>query len=664
MVIYYYLLFLISLGILFLTGHTIMALIDRKIKGVYTNTFFKLFLGLLGCISFYSLIKTSGITINIGIILIGLLYYFSTKQKINLKMFKANIQLNKTVLLPLISVVAFSSVYFFWKYYCLFNHGEEYPIVINSDSIYHSNLSIFLNEFGIESLNTNYFYPPDGTSPYHYFEGWTIAFFSYVFNLNHWITEECIVYPMLASIVVAGTWALFENFVILTNKNKLLGILTVFFSGFYIPQIVEGLSIFNYTDSYNYGYNAIDEFWGLKLIIAYILSIAGLLLLINKKIIHSVLVFLLLPIVSITLAPGILATTFTFLFLIILFKKKIKIDISIPIYSLLYPFIVGLFILSFYFFTGSKTEFITPPKSVDIINNLNSILAIKSKIVLFMIRILQLILLYSPVLILLLISYFNGDKLILKEQLKKLKTSFFLIILVTTISLMVWLTLSFAFVSKGYYFYPVLPFLNIISVVLIIVSLNNIKSIKLLWISRIVVCSAFCFFIFRTNEIYTNNKITLWDIYSKEYIANVNKECSKIKNKIGGKIEGRAFFDNGVYNDNIDKLGNYLSGFYPKADSAFVPTSLSSIDVTQNQLEKIVNKNYILKTPIYLFSNKLKKYNKDITNDQIRFYFIKKHKIEYLFLNKGIELAENLKPYLKKQIKDKKSGVTFILLDF
>lgn len=663
MIFYYFTLFFISLLFLFLLGHAILSFFPANSEKPYLTSFFKLFVGLFASITFYSILKTGGITINIGLVVLGILFYFQSKEKLDFTQFKHRIKLNKKDFIPFFYIVCFSSVYFFWKYYCLFNHGEEYPIVINSDSIYHSNLSIFLNEFGIESLNTNYYYPPDGTYPYHYFEGWTIAFFSFILNLNHWITEELIVYPFLAAIVVSGTWALFEKLGILTFENKVLGLITVFFSGFYIIEVVDGMALFDYLDNYTYGYNAIDEYWGLKLIIAYIISIAGLLLLIEKKIILSILLFLFLPIVSITLAPGILGATFSLLFIVIVFDKKFKFNLNLPKYSLLFPVVIFLLIALFYLITGSKIAFITPPSKENIINEFSSIISIKDKIKLFGIGLVQILFLYSPVFITLVLSYFIGNKIILKEQLKKIKITLLLSFLVITISLIVWLILYSAFVSKGYYFYPSLPFINILSVIIIAISVSALKSNYIVWGVRIGLVFAFYFFIQRTNEIYTNNKITLWDKYSKEYIAQVYKECSKIKNKMGGKVEGTSFFDKGVYNDNIDKLGNYVSGFYPKADSAFVPTSLSAIDVTPKQLEKIVNKNYILQTPIYLFSNKLKQSNKELTNDQIRFYFIKKHKIEYLFLNKGIELAENLRPYLKKQIKDKKSGVTFILLD-
>ena len=188
------------------------------------DLFYKLFIGVLSIVSFYSLTKTSGKTINIGLILIGITYVILTKQKIDLNSYKQKCKLTKNELLPLLSLFTLSLLIFIWKYYCLFNNGQDYPIVINSDSIFHSNIAVFLDKTGIESSNTNYFYPPDGTHPYHYFEGWTISLFASLFKLNHWITEELLVYPLFALITISGMWALIEKFTSLNTITKIISI--------------------------------------------------------------------------------------------------------------------------------------------------------------------------------------------------------------------------------------------------------------------------------------------------------------------------------------------------------------------------------------------------------------------------------------------------------
>lgn len=641
----------------------VISLFPIQTSNKYTILFYKLLLGLVVTITLYSFIKTNGVTINSGFIFFGGLLLFLNRSKIDLTHYFERVKNYKPDIPLLASVFIFASLIFFWKYYCLFHNGQDFPIVINSDSIFHSNISIFLNSTGVESLNANFLYPPDGTHPYHYFEGWTIAFFSFLFNSNYWIIEESIVYPIFAAIVLTGTWALSENFIKLNFFTKLGGLITVFFSGFYFAELSEAWRILNVKETYTYAYNAIDEFWGLKLVVAYIFVIASFLLFIERKILTGIIVISMLPIVSITLAPGILASVSVFIVSMILFRKKLKIDYSISIYSLLIPFSVFVFIAFFYAFSGSSTEFITIPSSSNIITEVNSIAAIKNKITLFSFRIIQLLLLYSPVWIIMIISIFTSDKNTWREHFKKLASPMFLLGFVVIISLTISLLVSFAFGSKAYYFYTSLPFINILSVLLLIIAQHTIHFKILKWSVRIIIISFMIFFMNRTRTIYSQNKSKLWDQYSEDYIQEVYNLSLGIKNKIGGRIEGPMFFNYPIIIDNIDFLSPYTSGFNKKSNDSFILTSLSVIDITQKQLDNMLNKNYILTAPMYIFTKQLKKSNQFSSNENARLLFIKKNKIEYLLLNKDVTLDESIKPLVKKQIKDPKSGITFILID-
>lgn len=663
MIFYYLLLFSLSFLLLYIVGHMIISIFPIQVSNKYTNLFYKLLLGLVVTITLYSFMKTNGVTINSGFILFGGLLLFLNRSKIDLTHYFERIKNYKPDVPLFANVFIFASLIFFWKYYCLFHNGQDFPIVINSDSIFHSNISIFLNSTGVESLNTNFLYPPDGTHPYHYFEGWTIAFFSFLFNSNNWIIEESIVYPIYAAIVLTGTWSLIESFVKLNFFNKLGGVITIFFSGLFFEGLSETCSLFNIKETYTYAYNAIDEFWGLKLVVAYIFVIASILLFIERKILIGIIVISMLPIVSITLAPGILASVSVFIVSILLFRKKLKIDYPISIYSLLIPFSVFAFIVLFYAFSGSSTEYITVPSISNIITEINSVSAIKNKITLFAFRIIQLLLLYSPVWIIMIISIFTSEKNTWKEHFKKLTSPLLLLSFTVVISLIISLLVSFSFGSKAYYFYTSLPFINILSILLLIIAQHTINFKILKWSVRIIIISFMIFFMNRTYTIYSQNKSKLWDQYSEDYIQEVYNLSLGIKNRIGGRIEGPMFFNNPIIIDNIDFLSPYTSGFNKKSNDSFILTSLSVIDISQHQLDNMLNKNYILTTPLYLFTKQLKKSNQFSSNKNARLSFIKKNKIEYLLLNKDVTLDESIKPFVKKQIKDSKSGITFILID-
>jgi hypothetical protein len=657
----YLFLYLFSFTLLFLVGHCVLLLFSTNKESNFSTLFFKLFIGLVGSISLFSTLKTNGLTINTGLLFIAFLYILITKQKLNFTNYFQRIKLTKVDYIQVSSLIILSSCVFFWKYYCLFNNNQEFPIVINSDSIFHSNISIFLNSVGVESLNTNYYYPPDGTHPYHYFEGWTIAFFSFIFNLNAWITEEIIVYPLYALLIISGIWSLIEKITPLTLFSKIASISVLFFSSFYIANLSQFGSVFNLKDTHCFNFNAIDEFWGLKLAVAYIFSLAGINLLIDKKIIPSTLLLLALPIVSITLAPGIFMATSLLLFTLFIFRKKIKLDSTISFYQVGIPILIFLFIILFYRFSGASQEYIATPSKADFLNEFNSISAIKNKISFFIYRILQIIVLYAPVWILFLVSYFS-NKLNWKNKLSQLSLLFYFIVFLVNSSLIVWLLLSFGFGSKAYFFYASLPFINIFSVLLLIISqeLTNSKTIK--WSIRFFILLTFSIFAFRSYSIYTENKKKLWDIYSVEYLKKVFLISKKIENKKGLKIEGGKSYDSPIVIDNINTLSPFLSGFTNKYNENFSLISLSSLDITKKQLKNTINKNYVLLTPINLYKKQLISNNKFYSNQKTKLSFILKHKIEYIFLNKNENLDPIIKPFVKRKIIDPKSGTSFILI--
>ncbi len=640
----------------------IISLFQHKIKHIYSKLFFKLFTGLITSITVYSLLRTNGETINLGFILIGSLYYFLTKQKIEWNGYKERVKSSKKEWFSLITLFGFSSVIFLWKYYCLFNNGQNYPIVINSDSIFHSNISIFLNSVGIESSNTNYYYPPDGTHPYHYFEGWTIALFSFFFNLNTWITEEIIVYPLYALLIISGIWSLIEKITPLNLFSKLVSISVLFFSSFYFGDLSQFGFIFNLKDTHCFNFNAIDEFWGLKLAVAYIFTIAGINLLIDKKITPAILLLLGLPILSITLAPGILMSTSLFLLGIYFFQKKINLTSKISFLHLGIPLLIFLFIILFYRFSGASQEYIKIPSKDEFLIEFNSFSAIKNKISLFIFRILQIIVLYCPVWILFLISFYS-NKPNWKNKLPQLSFLFYFTVLLINCSLLVWLLLSFGFGSKAYFFYASLPFISVFSVLLLIISQEVTNSKRIKWGIRLFIILMISIFTYRSYSIYSENKKKLWDNYSTEFIAKVYDASNQVKNTLGGRFEGNEYFNNPVFIDNVDHFGPFLSGFNKTRHRSFITTSLSSIEVTKEQLKNTLNKNYILTSPFYIFQKQLKKSKKFISCGQAKLEFIKKNKIDYLIVNKNIELDSVIKIYIKKQIKDPKTGISFVLLN-
>ena len=660
MFFYYFLLFILSISLIYSTGHIALSCFSCESSKRYFFPFFKLFTGLLVVVFMYSFLKTGGKTINSGFVLIAILFYINSPHKIDLLKYRERLKIKKNDIITLLSILLFSSFIFIWKYYCLFNEGQEFPIVINADSIFHSNIAIFLNSSGIESLNTNYYYPPNGTHPYHYFESWSIAFFSFLLHLNYWVTEELIVYPIYALLIITGIWALIEKFTPLTIINKIFSVSVLFFSSYFFEHLIEISSLFNLKETYSFNFNALDEYWCLKLAVAYIFSIACLLLLIDKKTILAIIILLGLPLATISLAPGILGACSIFLFCCFLLYKKTAYKKTFI--SVFMPVVIFCFITLFYLITGSTTEYITTPSPDILLNELTSFVSIKSKVVLFIYRILQLIIFYSPVWIIFMLSFFTS-KGIWSKHFEKLKGTLVFTIILILFSLVVWLLLQYSFGSKAYFFYASLPFINILSVLFLIFSKDFTQSSIVKWSIFIFIFFTMTLFSLRSYSSYKENKTILWNRYSSKFIKEVYDLSKNIKNTKGGRMEGKKYFNNPVFIDNVDHFGPFLSGFNKTNNGSFILTSLSSIEIDSKQLNNTLNKNYVLKSPLYLFKNNQIERAQYKNNETTRIEFIKKYKFEYLIVNKDVVLDNSIKSIIKKQLKDSKSGISFVLLD-
>ena len=631
----------------FILGYLIFSLasFDFKSKKTINTFFYTTTIGFIFQILTYSIFKSHFITVN-SLVLVLFLYILFNRLKENNYSFKFEIQ--KFEFKKLVYVLIPIGIIFTWKYYCLFNENKDFPIVINSDSIYHSNLSIFLQKFGVENLNTNHFMLPDGTYPYHYFEAWTIAYFSEILNLNHWITEELVVYPLFASLTILGIYSIMEKFNFLNIFTSIGAIFVLNFSGVYTILLNSNLDFLQYKDTYAFSYNALDEFWCLKLVVIYLLITIVMNLFFDNKHYTGTIVLIATSFFSITIFLGFSFGILMFLVLSWFIRGRITYYKPKEIRNLIIINVLTVIsILLFYYTTESTYNFIIKPSIKQVLIEINDLTKVKIKIMYFIIRLLQLVLIYSPSI---LISFFFIRKFHSTKNLNLLYLLFGLFTSITFSSLIIWVLLDFSFGSKGYFFYSILPIYNVLSVLSILLTTKYLvnKKIKLLFFSiylfiGILNCE-------KTVKTYTENKKNLWDSFSKKFIYEVYKDSRYIRSNYGARIEGVNFFNNSITNDNIDYLGYFMSGFYSNSDNFKITTSISAGYANLNSTEVIAQtKKYIQAMPIYNF---YKIHNKNNLND-----FIKKHNISYILVNKNEKLNNEIK--FKKKIFDNKSGITY-----
>lgn len=551
--------------------------------------------------------------------------------------------------IPILLYFGATSVIYFWKYFHVFGVDFNLPTVINLDDLCQANRAMYLNNFGIETTNINYLNPINGIEPFHYMEAWIIAFCQFFSSLNYWLVTQLIVYPILSGIIICGVWSVIERF---TENKKIyfLAFLAPILSGFFFHPIKE-ISFFEFTQQF--GQNALDEHWGLKLSIVYILILSFINLKISKLDKISFYLLFLLPIFSITLAPGVL----TSLFVLLLINKIFKIDIigfKTTYLDIFLPLFVGMgIIVSYKIFQPDQVHVGLPNNYNDILNEFNSLSAIKTKIIVAVEKIIQLCVLYFPFLFLM----FAAIKILMsrgKNHNNELLFVFIMLLTIVLCSFPFMHIFRFIFGSSEFFYYPSIPILNLLSLISIIYLLVNLESLVL---KRLIISFSFISFIIfalRSESRFILHSRKHGSIkYSSEYLENVKSEVDKMNNILGAKIES----PNEMYfSDSFDGIGYYIMGLTNRPYSLVSVSRTPYIEYTDKSIEKFSKLSDFYQ---YLESKPLAN-GGNIEENQIS--FIKENNIKFIIVCGTCDIPESLKKITKKEYSDYKTKEKFLLL--
>lgn len=643
--------FLSSYLLIYSVGTVIYRLIIKASFIGYSRLFVKLLIGLFSIITVYSIIKTSGITINTGLILILVFIIFSCRIKnwpINKTGFKENeLQDLKLILYSLPIMVIFVG----WRYFYLFSSETEIPVSYLSDTLNHCIRALFINQTGIESGNVNYYFLPDGVEPYHYFEAWAVAVFGSLLNLNFWVAAQIIIIPLFNMIIVTGVIGIAEKW----TKNYLVFLIcigSVFFGAYYFEQL-ETIKYLKHT--YSFGSNAFDEYWVMKLSIVYIIILMFIHVISdNKNFVAGLIILLSLPILSITLAPTILTLVTIVSFILVIFQKKLK--IKIPFYIIFYPFIVGLYLLLFYKIFGPTEEFIEKP-GLHILMDLKSFDIIKHRIFVGLEKILQMFVLYTPYIITVFLLFFYKHfkiKSFFTDQRLFIIIIFFIIGIPG--SILLWMIFFNLFGGSQFFFYTMLPFLNIISFLVLIYGLVKISFKPIKYSIAIVIIISFFLFFTRSYNIYDNFRSSWFDKYSIEYINETTREISFLENKKGLKLEHPQELSK--FND----ASSFISGFVFGGVEGSNLTSITMGEMYHNKMFPTQEAEMFLKkAPFSIYIDKLTKEGKFVDLISTMLSFIKEYKIQFIFVSSYREIPVEMMTITQELITDSKSGEKLLI---
>jgi hypothetical protein len=328
-----------ALFMIYLTGKIILSFFSVNVLGT-----FKLFLiyitGLTSVFLIYSVIKTNFLTVNIGFL--PILFYIIylkrdtiTLPKLNYFNIKNDISLTLLIFIP---IYLFQSYFFFD-----FMNGTFKPL--HTDHYLYADFSNSLKLFGIESKFTDlnfYFANSNKLVPYHYPELWLTAFFSIFLKTPTVNAYFLIIIPVCVSIFSIGIFSLLDNKKVPFLIKYIFSILGLFISGIYFDIYNE----FEITKYQHQADNSIFSLFSQKFCLIYIYILLSAILFLRNKRDLGLIVLSLVPILSISFAPGIVGGLFLYYLYKVFFKSyKIKISNDVSLFTSIF---IGVFLLFFY----------------------------------------------------------------------------------------------------------------------------------------------------------------------------------------------------------------------------------------------------------------------------------------------------------------------------
>lgn len=606
----------------------------------YAQKFLFLTTGLIISIFIYSIVLTSGKTINsIGLILIIIYLIWKRRPYFSFNISKIYLKEIKFILL----LSAFAFIVMLIQFYRTDFFNEEKIRLGWIDYKFYSDIAYYLTKGFPESTTnwTSYFNSTlietsNKPNPYHYFELWMHSLVLLLSKSKGVIAFMFFTIPLICTLVFASFLGLITVF----NKKRLPFILTFFFA-FTGTFFVTALP-FKTGGLYD------NPFFYPRVLMFYISIISFIILLKNGYKEAAILIFVLLPIYNILYAPTVLTSVFL-LSLLYYFQDKdlssFKFGATLSIIS------VVLIILFYMFLFKTKASSYLVSESIQFATVNTFIYSF------FRLYIFRLWFFALPLTIFIIANYIaikpmgNFVSIIHNKKIFTIASLFFVAIFFLSI---------ITHLERGTIGSIVLnPLFSTLSIIAIIKCYENINQLKYA-LTGVLLIVQFSYSLIYSISLLPSNITYSGEYYSRDFIIKSRGIILQIDNKIGGQIQNTQLHKENVF-FNSPHMPRHAS-FFDCTRNGFVQTSLS----TPKDLDSVRYKEihgYIANAPFYKFTQSLKQNGLFTSLEEAQIEFIKKHKIEYLIIEPGADITKSLGQIIQKRIIDNESGHTFALIN-
>ncbi len=406
--IWYFILAYVAMLLVWIVGRLLYGMFVVKNELTPYRMLFSYASGLLVILVTYSIIKSAGQTINLWIIVLfitGILFY---KPEIKFTPIKSFELINTTIL----SFVILFPVYYIQAFF-YFDFANNTFRELHADHYFYSKIIDYLNIYGRETTSGNIIFAINksdiGLNPYHYSELWIAGFFSKLFNISSISSYYIISIPIYVSIYCIGIYSYFRSFV----KNIYIVYLIALFALFVGSIYFNFFADYEITKYHSATVLNIVSLFYQKLSLVYVFGFVAIILFINGERLMSYLVFLILPILSISFLPGVFGGIVIINILAILQKRgKFEKNNISPILMVALSFVYFIVFYSIFKSESSVAKVSSDYFLLKLINQTATITDIKIFIGNNVYRLVRTLIIYLPYFILL-FFYQKPNKLLL-----------------------------------------------------------------------------------------------------------------------------------------------------------------------------------------------------------------------------------------------------------
>lgn len=662
----YFFFLLVSFGGFYLLGWLLFKSLRNfiVINGFYSQILFYVFSGMAVLVIACSIWKTGGKTVSIGYLLFGLLFFYELRAagkpvaingtNCSLFSWKKGVEISVVLLLL-----------FSWQAWNILKTGDFPYVLPGRDLVFSSDISQFIwntgqeNFYTVSNVVSEDFY---GTLPYHYFEYWLAGGLAQIFGLLHILTLWLVIQPLFFILMLAGILSILEHYRVDTIKWRLFALGFLFFGA--VNCFPKDFSLITVMESPLFNmYQKLAHYYPVVLI--------AFLFFLNGKNWLALIMLLLLPILSITLLPGVIGGVLFFLAICFLFRKKFNLQKQGIFRISAYALVVSLFLLGFYKLFGNMRHTVYDlNRSLLALTDLKSFefFWVKYTLIEWFIRAsregLKMLWLALPLMLLVTLLLFACQKLAVKRIIGVVFGLCFCIYLVA----LLYADLFYKMADSWQFYDNIFFFVHAFFIVTILILLVDKHVFRPKWkFMRLFTISILLLLIGLKSWAYVQKSVEAKKKYVSKYsdgylvyIMEVTKNSDI--NPLGAYLKGsNDYLQYGTKNIRVARLGQY---------SQYMTQLLSTIDLSvfevktwwtdgwEGEQEKV----QIRHSTFYQYVEKQKLTNTFKSIEQSQMDFIDEFNIQYVIVSPKAEIPSLIAARVKKEIKDVQSGERFLLL--